>query len=177
MFECVAKGKFTDGGLIIASALPIVSSDSLVFSAKGKSMDAGANKGILICSILPRRSSSQLPIITGALYARIKVSGCVDSQPSDFLDVFNCHLQATHSDSQHTYSQVETHPLKHRTSWHSTSFHLSALTSIPIYQSHLIHSICMCPHTRYFIGETCTAARAEVIHRSKVMERDPSIGV
>jgi len=66
------KGHITDSGLLIASKHPVVESDSFTFSA-GVSLDAGAAKGII--------------------FARVKLAD------ESFLDVFNVHLQATHTKS------------------------------------------------------------------------------
>ncbi|CAE8639251.1 unnamed protein product [Polarella glacialis] len=64
------RGKWTDSGLVIFSRLPVVESKSLRFAA-GAAMDAGACKG--------------------AMWARIELAN------GRFLDVFNCHLQASHT--------------------------------------------------------------------------------
>jgi len=64
--------KWTDSGLVIFSRLPVVSTGELVFRA-GTGLDAGAMKG--------------------AVWARVRLAA------GKFLDVFNCHLQATHTGS------------------------------------------------------------------------------
>jgi len=69
--------RWTDSGLLILSRLPISASDSMAFGTAGLSLDSGAAKGVV--------------------YARIQVTPPTDSSPGHHLDVFNCHLQATHS--------------------------------------------------------------------------------
>ncbi|CAE7920009.1 unnamed protein product, partial [Symbiodinium sp. KB8] len=71
-----AKRRVTDSGLLILSRHPIVASDFLTFRTEGLSLDSGASKGVL--------------------FARVAVGGG-EGEPATFLDVFNCHLQATHS--------------------------------------------------------------------------------
>lgn len=64
------RGKWTDSGLVIFSRLPVVESRSIRFES-GAAMDAGACKG--------------------AIWARLELVA------GRFLDVFNCHLQASHT--------------------------------------------------------------------------------
>lgn len=66
------KGHITDSGLLIASKHPIVESDSFTFSA-GVALDAGAAKGVI--------------------FARVQLA------EGTCVDVFNVHLQATHTRS------------------------------------------------------------------------------
>jgi hypothetical protein len=71
--EMLSMKKGTDGGLLILSKFPILESDYCTFSAEGLSLDRGASKGVL--------------------FARVAVS----PGPDKCVDVFNCHLQATHA--------------------------------------------------------------------------------
>eukprot|EP00928_Gymnodinium_smaydae_P075798 TRINITY_DN58812_c0_g1_i1.p1 TRINITY_DN58812_c0_g1~~TRINITY_DN58812_c0_g1_i1.p1 ORF type:complete len:704 (+),score=76.32 TRINITY_DN58812_c0_g1_i1:80-2191(+) len=70
MRALLSTGKWTDSGLVVFSRLPIAVSGELAFEA-GTGLDAGASKG--------------------AIWARVRLAA------GKFLDVFNCHLQATHS--------------------------------------------------------------------------------
>lgn len=74
----IRRRRFTDSGLLIASRLPIVQSDFFTFSTAGLSLDKGASKGVL--------------------YARVKLTDATSGK-DHYVDVFNCHLQATHSSS------------------------------------------------------------------------------
>eukprot|EP00931_Biecheleriopsis_adriatica_P100943 TRINITY_DN76177_c0_g1_i1.p1 TRINITY_DN76177_c0_g1~~TRINITY_DN76177_c0_g1_i1.p1 ORF type:complete len:1450 (-),score=292.96 TRINITY_DN76177_c0_g1_i1:121-4470(-) len=69
-FDLLLRGKWTDSGLVIFSRLPVVESRSIRFES-GASLDAGACKG--------------------AIWARLELVA------GRFLDVFNCHLQASHT--------------------------------------------------------------------------------
>jgi len=70
MWDLVRYGKWTDSGLVIFSRLPVEASKSLRFS-EAFHLDAGACKG--------------------AIWARLQLA------EFRFLDVFNCHLQASHT--------------------------------------------------------------------------------
>eukprot|EP00929_Paragymnodinium_shiwhaense_P035755 TRINITY_DN19275_c0_g1_i1.p1 TRINITY_DN19275_c0_g1~~TRINITY_DN19275_c0_g1_i1.p1 ORF type:complete len:1537 (+),score=317.56 TRINITY_DN19275_c0_g1_i1:102-4712(+) len=70
LWNLLRDGKWTDSGLVIFSRLPVHSSRALRF-ASGASLDAGACKG--------------------AIWAKLQLAH------GRFLDVFNCHLQASHT--------------------------------------------------------------------------------
>mmetsp|Transcript_126664 Transcript_126664/g.404816 ORF Transcript_126664/g.404816 Transcript_126664/m.404816 type:complete len:549 (+) Transcript_126664:54-1700(+) len=65
-----SRRKWTDSGLLIFTRLPVAARGALEFSACA-GWDAWASKG--------------------AIWARVRLA------PGKFLDVFNCHLQATHT--------------------------------------------------------------------------------
>ena len=80
------RGKWTDSGLVIASKLPIIASDFLAFQG-GRGLDAGAAKGVI--------------------WARVQVPGRPASSTAPVcVDVFNCHLQATHTGPVGGYQHV-----------------------------------------------------------------------
>ncbi|CAJ1453554.1 unnamed protein product, partial [Effrenium voratum] len=70
--DLIWRGKWTDSGLVIFSRLPVAETRSIRFES-GAALDAGACKG--------------------AMWARYELA------PGRFLDVFNCHLQASHTGS------------------------------------------------------------------------------
>ncbi|CAK9043563.1 unnamed protein product [Durusdinium trenchii] len=70
ILDLVRKGKWTDSGLVIFSRLPVAETRSIRFGA-GAALDAGACKG--------------------AMWARFELAS------ERYLDVFNCHLQASHT--------------------------------------------------------------------------------
>ena len=75
--------KWTDSGLLILSRLPIENQDDMFFSEPGLGLDAGAAKGV--------------------------VYACVRTVERA-LHVFNCHLQATHTNDAN-YASVRSHQL------------------------------------------------------------------
>lgn len=70
ILDLVRRGKWTDSGLVIFSRLPVVETRSIRFES-GAALDAGACKG--------------------AMWARFELAS------GRYLDVFNCHLQASHT--------------------------------------------------------------------------------
>lgn len=70
VMDLLRRGKWTDSGLVIFSRLPIAETRSIRFES-GAALDAGACKG--------------------AMWARVELAS------GRYLDVFNCHLQASHT--------------------------------------------------------------------------------
>ena len=81
----LARRKWTDSGLLILSRLPIETQDDMLFPDAAIGLDAGATKGVV--------------------YARVRTV-------ERALHVFNCHLQATHTDGEGDYSSVRSQQLK-----------------------------------------------------------------
>ena len=85
MHRRVARRKWTDSGLLILSRLPIESQDDMLFPDEAIGLDAGATKGVV--------------------YARVRTV-------ERALHVFNCHLQATHTEGEGDYSLARSQQLK-----------------------------------------------------------------
>eukprot|EP01127_Copromyxa_protea_P011900 TRINITY_DN3049_c0_g1_i1.p1 TRINITY_DN3049_c0_g1~~TRINITY_DN3049_c0_g1_i1.p1 ORF type:complete len:1069 (+),score=113.97 TRINITY_DN3049_c0_g1_i1:26-3208(+) len=77
--DLLKEKKWTDSGLMIASKFKILDGDDIIFHSASH-LDAGASKGVL--------------------YAQLKIS-------NDTVMVFNCHLQASHSQGKYSHIRVD----------------------------------------------------------------------
>ena len=90
-YDVLAHGKYTDSGLLIVSQLPITASDFHAFSTAGSGLDAGAAKGVVWARVALSAVRHSASSTTGN-------DPIMQSSSRELMvDIFNCHLQASHT--------------------------------------------------------------------------------